>query len=104
MGNGDAQSGDGWRFRGRGLIQLTGRTAYQKFAAATNQGLDEATQAASTPAGATDSAIWFWYANGLSKLAAAWSIDMITERINGGMSAAAERRQLCEVALRALGN
>jgi putative chitinase len=78
MGNGDEASGDGWRFRGRGLIQITGRTAYERFATAMHMGLDQAVDHAATQAGAVDSAVWFWTANQLNAPASAWSIDMIT--------------------------
>jgi putative chitinase len=103
MGNGDEASGDGWRFRGRGLIQLTGRTAYDHFAQAMNMTLDQAVDHAATEAGAADSAVWFWSANDLNTLANTWSIDLITRKINGGMTGAAERTRLCQAALQAIG-
>lgn len=65
LGNGDEASGDGWRFRGRGLIQITGRAAYQQFADAMHMTLSQAVPHASTQAGAVDSAIWFWTVNDL---------------------------------------
>jgi putative chitinase len=103
MGNGDAASGDGWRFRGRGLIQITGRSAYLHFAQAMGMSLDQAVAHAGTPAGAADSAVWFWTANELNALADAWSIDGLTRKINGGMAGAAERTRLCASALQAIG-
>ncbi|HEY0185762.1 MAG TPA: glycoside hydrolase family 19 protein [Rhodopila sp.] len=103
MGNGDEASGDGWRFRGRGLIQLSGRSAYQRFARTMNMTLDQAIEHAGTPTGAVDSAVWFWTANQLNTLASTWSIDLITRKINGGSTGAAERSRLCEAALHALG-
>jgi putative chitinase len=103
MGNGDEASGDGWRFRGRGLIQITGRSAYQLFARAMNMTLDKATEHAATRDGAADSAVWFWTANGLNALANTWSVDLITRKINGGMAGAAERIRLCEAALHTIG-
>lgn len=99
MGNGDVQSGDGWHFRGRGLIQLTGRTVYERFATAIGQSLDAATAFAATIAGGAESAAWFWSENSLNPLADVWSIDIITQRINGGMTDADERRRLCTTAL-----
>ncbi|HYZ20748.1 MAG TPA: hypothetical protein VE690_01200, partial [Rhodopila sp.] len=104
MGNGGAASGDGWRFRGRGLIQLTGRSAYERFARAMGIGLDQAVEHAATVQGAADSAAWFWSAQGLNALATTWSIDLITRKINGGSEGAAERRRLCEAALQAIGD
>jgi putative chitinase len=103
MGNGDATSGDGWRFRGRGLIQITGRTAYEHFAAAMTMGLDQAVDYAATPVGAADSAAWFWTANELNALANIWLIDLLSRKINGGTAGAAERNRLCEAALHAIG-
>ncbi|HBK07307.1 MAG TPA: glycoside hydrolase [Acetobacteraceae bacterium] len=103
MGNGDAASGDGWRFRGRGLIQITGRWAYERFARAMNMTLDQAVSHAATQAGAADSAVWFWTANELNALASSWSIDLLSRKINGGSAGAAERIRLCDAALHAIG-
>jgi putative chitinase len=103
MGNGDEASGDGWRFRGRGLIQITGRTAYVNFAEATNMTLDQAVDHAVTQAGAASSAAWFWTTHELNTLADAWSIDLLTRKINGSATGAAERSRLCEAALQAIG-
>lgn len=103
MGNGDEASGDGWRFRGRGLIQITGRAAYEQFAQAMAMTLDQAVEHAATQAGAADSAAWFWSTNKLNPLADTWSIDVITRKINGGMNGAAERSRLCQAALHVLG-
>jgi putative chitinase len=103
MGNGDEASGDGWRFRGRGLIQITGRVAYQRFARAMNLTLDQTVDHAATQAGAADSAVWFWSANQLNALANTWSLDLLTRKINGGTEGAAERTRLCEAALHAIG-
>ena len=103
MGNGDQPSGDGWRFRGRGLIQITGRAAYEQFAKAMNMTLDQALEHAATRDGALDSAIWFWSINQLNTPANSWSLDFITRKINGGTTGAAERNRLCEAALHAIG-
>lgn len=103
MGNGDEASGDGWLYRGRGLIQISGRTNYTHFAMAMNLPLADAVAHAATPAGAADSAIWFWTVNELNTLANAWSVDEITRKINGSMTGAAERSRLCEAALQAIG-
>ncbi len=103
MGNGDETSGDGWRFRGRGLIQLTGRSNYQRFANSLGCTIEEAAQRAETPRGAGESAAFFWSANSLNTLADTWSIDAMTRKINGGTAGAAERRHLCDTALAAIG-
>ncbi len=103
MGNGDPASGDGWRFRGRGLIQITGRAAYERFAQSLDMTLDEAAAHAATREGAADSAIWFWSYNDLNPIAEAWLIDTLTRRINGALTGAVERRRLCRAALQVLG-
>jgi putative chitinase len=103
MGNGNVVSGDGWQFRGRGLLQLSGRTNYEQFATAANLGLDDAVTYAETQAGAAESAAWFWSVSGLNELAATWSIDLITQKINGGSEGAAQRSTLCNAALTAIG-
>jgi putative chitinase len=104
MGNGDPASGDGWYFRGRGLIQITGRAAYERFARAMSMTLDQAVAHSATMAGAADSAVWFWSDNDLNKLADAWLLDAMTRRINGALTGAAERNRLCRSALHALGS
>jgi putative chitinase len=104
LGNGDEASGDGWRFRGRGLIQITGRGNYLRFAQAMGMTLDQAVEHAATRTGAADSAAWFWSVNGLNALADSWSVDSITRKINGGMAGAAERTRLCEAALQVIGS
>lgn len=103
MGNGDAASGDGWRFRGRGLIQMTGRATYQRFAAAMGMSLEQAVAHAGTMQGAADSAAWFWTAHDLNPLARNWALLPITRRINGGTEGWAERARLCDAALHAVG-
>ncbi len=103
LGNGNEASGDGWRFRGRGLMQITGRTNYELFANAMRMTLGQAVDHAATPDGAADSAIWFWTANQLNALANAWSIDLLNEKISGGTTGAADRSRLCQTALQAIG-
>ena len=104
LGNGDEASGDGWQFRGRGLIQITGRSAYQRFAAAVGMTLDQAVAHAAAPAGAVDSAIWFWTVNQLNSLATTWSIERLSLKINGSLTGEAERSRLCAAALHVLGS
>ncbi|HVY14870.1 MAG TPA: glycoside hydrolase family 19 protein [Rhodopila sp.] len=103
LGNGDSASGDGWRFRGRGLIQITGRETYTKFAAAMHLALDAAVEHAATRQGAADSAAWFWSSRRLNALADAWMLEKMTITINGGSQGAAERARLCEAARHAIG-
>ncbi|HET6607825.1 MAG TPA: glycoside hydrolase family 19 protein [Rhodopila sp.] len=103
LGNGDSASGDGWRFRGRGLIQMTGRETYQRFAQAMGLTLDIAVDHAGTHQGAVDSAAWFWSSRKLNALADAWSLEKLTISINGGSQGAADRARLCEAARHAIG-
>ena len=84
MGNGDTESGDGWRFCGRGLIQLTGRNNYTAFAESAEISVEEAAEYLETPRGALHSACWFWYSNDLNTFADAGDFVGMTKRINGG--------------------
>ena len=82
--NGDEVSGDGYKFRGRGAIQLTGHDNYSKFAAAVGMDLDDAVQDLETLDGAIESACWFWETNGLNAICDRDDIVAMTKRINGG--------------------
>jgi putative chitinase len=84
MGNGGPNTGDGYKFRGRGLIQLTGRSNYTAFAVLKQMSIDEIVQYMSTPQGAIESAAWYWSRNGLNALADKNDIVAVTKRINGG--------------------
>ena len=84
MGNGDEASGDGWRYRGRGLIQLTGKDNYSRFAEYAGISPEDAAEYLETPRGAVHSACWFWYANDLNTYADAGDFVGMTKRINGG--------------------
>lgn len=84
MGNGDEASGDGFRYCGRGLIQLTGHDNYQSFADSIETPLTEMPEYLATYAGAVQSACWFWECNDLNSLADSGDIKAMTKRINGG--------------------
>jgi putative chitinase len=84
MGNGPEESGDGWKFRGRGLIQLTGHDNYTFFAGSLGITVDEAIEYLQTFEGATQSACWFWENNNLNQWADKEDILTLTKRINGG--------------------
>lgn len=84
MGNGDESSGDGWRYCGRGLIQLTGRDNYQAFADSVQGNLEDVADYLATFEGAVQSACWFWETNDLNALADLGDIKTMTKRINGG--------------------
>lgn len=84
MGNGDELSGDGWKFCGRGLIQLTGRNNYQLFADSIGYDIDELPEYLVTFDGAVKSACWFWSTNKLNQWADQGDIKTLTKKINGG--------------------
>ena len=83
MDNGDTDSGDGWTFRGGGILQLTGRYNYTKFAKEMDMSAEEAVDYVRTKKGALD-LCWFWDTNGLNKYCDAMDIVGATKRINGG--------------------
>ena len=92
MGNGDEASGDGWKYRGRGLIQLTGADNYAAFSLdADNEALVNPDSVAE-PELAALSAGWFWKKNGLNALADAKDIVGMTRRINGGTNGLDDRQ------------
>lgn len=102
-GNGDEASGDGWRFHGRGLIQLTGRDNYTKAAHGVGVDYVELPQIVAKPVDACLTAAWYWHANSLNHLADSWQIDRITRAVNGpAMLESDRRRQYSETALRYL--
>ena len=108
MGNGDESSGDGYRFRGRGLIQLTGRSNYQNFADSIEVDgrplkIDEVPAYLETFEGAAQSACWFWETNNLNKWADDGDILTLTKRINGGTIGLEDRKKHYEHALHVLG-
>ena len=92
MGNGPESSGDGYRYRGRGLIQLTGHDNYARFANDMGISIEEAVEYLSTPEGAAVSAAWFWSKNGLNEIADRGDVVAATKRINGGTIGLADRQ------------
>ena len=91
MGNGDEASGDGWRYCGRGLIQLTGKNNYQAFANSEQMNIEEVPDYLITYVGAVRSALWFWNKNNLNTTADVEDLVMMTKKINGGTHGLAER-------------
>lgn len=101
--NGNAMPGDGWRFRGRGLIQITGRARYEGAAAGTGRPYVDQPDLVALPDDAALSAASFWNDGKLNSLADSWQIDAITRVVNGrAMLHADLRRQFSEQALKAL--
>lgn len=91
MGNGDEESGDGYRFRGRGYIQLTGKNNYSAFAKSLNISLDDAVRLCETPEGALQSALYFWQRENLNKYADSADVTTCTKKINGGTNGLNDR-------------
>ena len=103
MDNGDTASGDGWRFRGGGILQLTGRYNYTQFGKAVEKSPEEAVDYVRTKAGALDSACWFWDTNNINKYCDDMDIVGMTKRINGGTIGLDDRKKHYLHALDVLG-
>jgi putative chitinase len=93
MGNGDESSGDGFRYCGRGLIQLTGKNNYTKFAESIHMAVEEVPTLLETYDGAVKSACWFWHTNNLNQWADVGDIVTMTKRINGGVIGLEDRQK-----------
>jgi putative chitinase len=103
MGNGDEQSGDGYRYCGRGLIQLTGKNNYQAFADSIETTVEDASEYLATFEGAAQSACWFWESNNLNRFADVGDIKGLTKAINGGFIGLDDRIKHYNHALHVLG-
>ena len=103
MGNGDEASGDGWRYLGRGLIQLTGKENYTWFAASLEMPVDQVVEYLGTFEGAVQSACFFWENNGLNQWADIGDILTLTKRINGGTIGLEDRIKHYKHACKVLG-
>ncbi len=101
-GNGNVESGDGWTFRGRGLIQITGRGNYRDAAAGTGLPCLSTPEIVAEHAAAAMTAAWYWKAHGLNALADLWQIDDITRGINPAMVGRTDRLERCNRAMDAL--
>ena len=93
MGNGDEASGDGYRYCGRGLIQLTGKDNYTLFAGSIETPVEEVPEYLGTFEGAVQSACWFWDSNNLNQYADNDDILTMTKRINGGTLGLEDRKK-----------
>lgn len=93
MGNGDEKSGDGWKYRGRGIVQITGKSnvlSYEKSGFCNGKVSEHPEWLAQSP-GAYKSAMWFWFANGCNQLADRDDAIAVTKRINGATNGLSER-------------
>lgn len=103
MGNGDYSSGDGWKYRGRGPIQLTGKYNYTAFS--TDSGIDVVSSPdllSDDPSTALLSALWFWEKNKLNALSDTGDIMAVTKKINGGYNGLEDRTEYYKLCLRGL--
>jgi putative chitinase len=103
MGNGDEHSGDGFRYCGRGLIQLTGKDNYTRFAESLEISPEDVAEYLTTFEGCAQSACWFWESNNLNKWADVGDIVKMTKVINGGTIGLEDRIKHYEHALHILG-
>jgi len=103
MGNGNEASGDGFRYRGRGLIQLTGKNNYTKYAKSLDIPLDSVITQLETIDGCVQSACWFWKTNNLNRWADRGDLLTLTKRINGGTIGLDDRIKHYNHALHVLG-
>lgn len=103
MGNGPEESGDGYRYCGRGLIQLTGKDNYTRYAQSLEISVEEASEHLTTFEGCVQSAAWFWEANNLNQWADKGDILTLTKRINGGTIGLEDRIKHYNHALEVLG-
>ena len=103
MGNGNEASGDGWKYSGKGLIQLTGKDNYTRFAESIETPLEQIPEYLQTFEGAVQSACWFWETNNLNQYADTGDILTMTKRINGGTIGLEERTKNYHHAMQVLG-
>jgi len=103
MGNGDEASLEGWKFCGRGLIQLTGKNNYQAFADSLEMDINDVPEYLGTFEGAAQSACWFWETNNLNRFADKNDIKGLTKAINGGYIGLEDRIKHYNHALHVMG-
>ena len=90
---GNTQQGDGVKYKGRGLIQITGRANYKKYADFCGFDVVANPELLELPLGATKSAMWYWQTHGLNQQADKDDLQTITKKINGGLNGLADRRK-----------
>ena len=101
---GNTAPGDGWKFRGRGIIQLTGKNNYLAFAADMGMTVDQVVEYVQTKKGAIESAAWFWSKRNINTPADAGDIDKVSTLVNGGSIGLTERRENYKKDLSILGS
>lgn len=93
MGNGSEESGDGYKFRGRGYIQLTGKDNYRKFAEISGLGLEETLDYCISPKGSVESALYYWKSRNINTYCDKDDIKGITKAVNGGYNGLEDREK-----------
>lgn len=107
LGNGSELSGDGWKYRGRGIIQITGKSnykAYGDYLVKTGMNVDllKNPELLETLPGLIKSGCWWWWSHGCNELADKDSVILLTRKINGGSNGIAERTKFTNAAKRIL--
>jgi len=96
LGNGDEASEDGWRYRGRGLIQLTGKSNYEAFSKAVGQDFVNNPDLVASPEWALSSACWYWQNRNINTIADTDDVKKVTYRVNGGYNGLEDRIHFLE--------
>ena len=94
MGNGDEKSGDGWKYRGRGFIQLTGKDNYKNLSKDAEIDFIKNPDLLLEEANAIIAALWFWNKNNINRFADKDDIEGVTKVINGGYNGLEDRKKL----------
>lgn len=105
MGNGNEASGDGWKYRGRGLIQLTGKSNYQAASTALFKNdmlVDNPDLVSTVPDIAVQTACWYWQKNQLNVVADTANVQVMTQKINGGSQGLDDRQRRYSLAMQVL--
>ena len=103
MGNGNEASGDGWKFRGKGLIQVTGHDNTTNFAKSKNMTLEQATAYLLTYDGTVESGCWYWKVNNINPWCDVGNVEKVTQIINGGYNGLENRKSKYAQAIKVLG-
>ena len=103
MGNGDTASGDGYKFRGRGVVQLTGRDNYTAFGKSVGMTPEQVIDYVQTKKGALESACWYWSSRKINIACDEGDLVKMTKLVNGGTIGLEDRRKHYEAALAVLG-
>lgn len=104
LGNGPEYTGDGYKYRGRGLFQITGKSNYEAFAKFKGISLDDTVKYLETHEGAFESACYFWKTHNLNEVMDTQGIDKVSQIINGGTNGLLDRRNYFKNALKILGD